>query len=472
MPKRHSSWLLTALIPAHLAAAQASVTGSVHDSIARAKLPGAVVQLVPADTSSRFRSTVVADSLGRFVIAGVPRGRYALGFFHPMLDSLGMEPTLREVVVTDTITLATDLAIPSPARLRAAICGDQATQSAVVLGVVRSARDSAPLAGAAIVAEWRELAIGRNGIANSVQRASATARDNGWFALCNMPSAGTMWLVAGLGADSTDRLEVQIPAEAFVRRELYLGTSQLTAAGARARTGDGRLEGTVTAVVGGLPLAGARVGIVDGPETNTNERGEFTLAELPAGTRMLEVRALGYYPDRRAVNVVPGALPVRVALATLKSVLDTVRVTASRFRERDYAAFEDRMRTTTGQFLTEKDVARIRPFYTTEVFRGVQGLRIGAASDTLISDFTPFLPPEFQHTPDRRILQRRVSGNWCVPSMWVDGNYIDSMGADDVDALLNPKVLVGIEIYTPVSVPMQFQRGLTGCGAIVIWTRR
>ncbi len=468
---RARRWLLLTLIPAHLAA-QATVSGTVHDSIARAHLAGAVVQLVPADTASRFTSTVTADSAGHYRIAGVPRGRYALGFFHPMLDSLGMEPTLRSVTVDDATPILVDLAIPSPARLRAAICGAQATESAVVLGVVRSARDSAPLAGAAITAEWLELAIGRSGIVNSVQHTTVTTRENGWFSLCNVPGAGTMWIVAGQGADSTDRLEVQIPSEAFVRRELYLGNSRAAAPGRRVRAGDGRMDGTVVTAVGGQPLTGARVGVLDGPEALTNERGEWTLGDVPAGTRMLEVRAVGYYPEKRAVNVVPGALPVRVALVTLKSVLDTVRVTASRFRERDYAAFEDRMRTGIGAYLTEKDFARIRPFYTTEVFRGVQGLKIGNASDTLMSDFTPFLAPEFQTTPDRRILQRRVSGNWCVPSIYVDGMYIDSMSADDVDALLNPKVLVGIEIYNPVSVPIQFQRSLTGCGAIVIWTRR
>ena len=45
---------------------------------------------------------------------------------------------------------------------------------------------------------------------------------------------------------------------------------------------------------------------------------------------MLEVRALGYYPDRRQVNVVDNGPPVRVTLSTLRAVLDTVRIRATR----------------------------------------------------------------------------------------------------------------------------------------------
>ena len=50
-----------------------------------------------------------------------------------------------------------------------------------------------------------------------------------------------------------------------------------------------------------------------------------TLAEAPTGTRMLEVHALGYYPERRRVDVVASSAPIEVKLSTLKAVLDTVK---------------------------------------------------------------------------------------------------------------------------------------------------
>lgn len=70
--------------------AGAAVSGIVRDGIARAPLVGAMVQLFGADSGSRFGRSAVSDSLGRFTLADVPDGRYTLGFFHPMLDSLGV----------------------------------------------------------------------------------------------------------------------------------------------------------------------------------------------------------------------------------------------------------------------------------------------------------------------------------------------------------------------------------------------
>lgn len=54
----------------------ATVSGIVHDSIARMPLAGAVVQLVPADSVASFVRTAISDSLGHFFLRDVPDGRY------------------------------------------------------------------------------------------------------------------------------------------------------------------------------------------------------------------------------------------------------------------------------------------------------------------------------------------------------------------------------------------------------------
>ena len=69
----------------------ARLSGVVHDSIAGAPLPGAFVQLVAVDSVDNFGRTERSDSLGRFAFTQLRAGRYVLGFFHPMLDSLGLE---------------------------------------------------------------------------------------------------------------------------------------------------------------------------------------------------------------------------------------------------------------------------------------------------------------------------------------------------------------------------------------------
>jgi len=45
------------------------------------------------------------------------------------------------------------------------------------------------------------------------------------------------------------------------------------------------------------------------------------------------------------------------------------------------------------------------------------------------------------------------------------------IGPDDVDTWVRPNEIAGIEVYTGDMVPIEFQRGLSGCGSIVIWTK-
>ena len=448
-------------------AAGATVSGVVRDSIAHAPLAGAMVQLVAADSLGRFGRTVVADSLGQFTVVGVPDGRYTLGFFHPMLDSLGVEPPLREVHVDGQRPMRADLATPSPARLRTAICGARSTfdSGAVVLGVVRDARDGTPAAGATVTGEWVELTFGPGGVVRRVPRLVATTKESGWFALCDVPSAGTMALAASRGADSTDLIEVQVPTDGFLRRELYIGAARTVVTGdgaprgdtlapprRRLHLGDGRLNGTV-ATIEGRPLVDAQVSIADGPQTRADERGEWTLVDAPLGTRMLEVRSLGYYPERRPVHVVAGAAPVRVALSTLKSVLDTVRVTA-RSNTRDRNAFEGRRRAGVGRFVTPQDIERRGVTFVSDIFRTVSGVRVDVDSSGI----------------EKRILMRGAHG-LCAPAIYLDGSHIDGITAGDIDVWVKPKDIAGIEVYPDASAPPQYQVALSGCGSILIWTK-
>src|SRR5262245_61861201 len=99
--------------------AGATITGVVRDSIARRPLSGAIVQLV-AGTDVR---SATSDSLGRFTIRDIPTGRHTIGFFHPTLDSLGLDAPQHEVVVGSNAAMRVDLAIPSGERIRATVCG-------------------------------------------------------------------------------------------------------------------------------------------------------------------------------------------------------------------------------------------------------------------------------------------------------------------------------------------------------------
>ena len=443
------------LFLAHVAGAQsrpgATVSGLVWDSLAHAPLAGARVQLVTADSLAAFSRTTISDSLGRFTFSDIGDGRYLAGFFHPMLDSIGIESPRREVRVSGAQPTYVSLAIPSAGRLEAAFCPIRATAAssarAVVVGVLLDARSREPIAAATVSADWLELSVGRGGIASHPGRRSTTTAENGWFALCGVPSGGTAFLVAERVADRTDTIEVKIPAEGFLRRELYIAAAQTT----------GPLSGSVVRLENGRPIADAEVAVIGGPRAHTNDRGEWSLSDAPAGTRMLEIRAVGFYPIRRPVDVAEGAPPVRSALSTMSAVLDTVKVTAARQIEQQ-VGFEQRHRTGQGYYITAEDVARRAPFETSDLLR----LTPSVVVDPLNHDSTS-------------ILMRGGIGdgpeNLCHPAIYINGTYMSHVGVDELDAWANPDEIVGIEVYARATMPPQFERQLSGCGSILVWTR-
>jgi hypothetical protein len=463
-----------------------TVTGVVRDSIALAPLSGAWVQLAEAGRQATSARTVLSDSLGRFTFDDVPFGRYLIGFFHPVLDSLGVEPPPRQVSVNRRRAARVELATPSAARIRTAICSavhGPATGGAV-LGVVRDARTRAAVAGASVTGEWLEVSFRRGGrIDHRRSSVSVTTAENGWFALCNVPARGMMYLRANREADSTDLIDLQVPASGFVRQELFVGPSRVVVIGdstpaadsllpvRRVRVGDGQLQGTIVAAGGGRLVAEALVRLADNPPVRANARGAFTIADAPLGTRMLEVRAVGYSQARLAVDVVSGVASVSVPLVSAKAVLDTVKVIVARAADRHASGFEDRRRSGAGTFLTAEQITRRGAFTTSDLFRQLRGTRIGFDYDTLETDGNPNALVDLNQLSDRRILMRGISGNWCEPALWFDGILIPELSAYALDGWVTPERLAAIEIYSEATVPPQYQRTRSGCGAILFWTK-
>lgn len=436
---RRIAFLATVLIP-QLAFGQAKVSGVVTDSLAHAPLARATVQLIARGDPSRAMSTE-SDSSGRFSFDGVPVGQYHLGFFHEILDSLGIDAPLKEVTVAGTTPVTVQLGIPSASRLKRAMCGAQATDetSAVITGSVRNEK-GAPAPAVTVSGDWFEYSIVRGGMSRRLARRTATTNESGFYALCDVPSGGVVALVANKGTDSTGTLEVQVPSDGFLRHEIYLG-----------RANSGRITGTVVSAIGLRPLAQATVSVIGGPQVRTNDRGEFTLTNAPEGTRMIEVRALGYYPDRRHVNIIEGTAPVRFTLSTLKAVLDTVKIRASRLALDE--GFTRRVRMGQGKFIGPEEVVRANPINTTDLFRRVPGVRMDDPRNAILirGAFDP--------------------SGYCEAAVFIDGKYMRTFTGEDIDDYVPPKNVAGIEVYSGAFVPAEFQVGLSGCGAIVIWTK-
>ena len=81
--------IATSCIPLASLAAQSSVIGTVTDSVNHHPLAGAMIQL--ANDSAKIVKSATSDSLGGFRIDSLAPGSYIIGFFHPTLDSLGLD---------------------------------------------------------------------------------------------------------------------------------------------------------------------------------------------------------------------------------------------------------------------------------------------------------------------------------------------------------------------------------------------
>lgn len=455
---------LLATLCSGLLPAQTTVRGAVRDSVGGTSLRGALVQLVAEDGGAAFARTVLSGEAGLFEFSDVPDGRYVLGFHHDALDALGLEPIARPVEVRNAQPVLVDLATPSPARYRRLVCGTIGDDGGVLVGLVRDAGTRDPAAGATVAAEWLEFAIAGTGISQRRPRREVRASGTGWYALCDVPRPGTLVLEAVRGADSTDRVEWTMSEAGVARRDLWVGRTVATAPATDStrapRGGTARLRGVVVAADGGRGLAGALVAVPGGPVARANASGEFTLAGAPTGTRVLEVRAVGHFPERRVVDLLDSTPPARFALSSLQAVMDTVRATAARSGAGNLAAFEQRRREGQGQYLGAEEIRRRAPVLTSDLFRAFRGVYWDGGD------------------PDAGIQMRGIFGERCAPTFFLNGAMMNALSANDLDLFVKPELIVGLEVYTPGTAPPQFQNygagesaGSNACGSIVMWTR-
>jgi hypothetical protein len=419
------------------------VTGVVWDSISKRQLLGATVQLVTADTLAPSARTATSDSLGRFTFDSVAAGRYRIGFLHPLLDSLGLQPRITEVSVDGHEAVNLTLALPSSSSVRFALCGPSHRAGGVFVGSALTASGRKPIVGATISAHWAELTFGGSRVAWRLQNQSGTTGEDGWFALCGIPESGTVAVALHLGTDSTDTVELDVPAGGLLRRDLFLGGGKTA-----------NVSGEVRAALDLHPESRARVKLANVGETAADTAGLWTLSAVPLGTRTLEVRAVRYYPTRTAVDVFEAMPHLTTRLSQLKAVMDTIRVTARANSDRHLSGFDQRRRSAVGRFLTASEISRQRSTVTSELLRGIPRVELLRTDTGTVIRF----PGTFRDA--------------CTPRVYLNAKELGEMSADLLDDLVSPHEIAGMEIYTGAGTPPQFSKGLGGgCGVIVIWTK-
>jgi len=458
-------------VPPSSAEATGAIEGTVYDSlITKAPLARATVYLVG--------TTFVAqsDSRGRFALDGVPAGEHTVTFAHPVLDSAGVQAPQVAVRVPAAGTTRVKVATPKGESLVKAMCpGPRGEQTGLLLGTVRDADTGAPLSGARVISRWFEMTIDKRGAHYETLQASAVGDDAGVFRLCGVPADIPVLVRATSGEQQSGRVEIYFSGSEVAFRDFTVSqrdTAARIVADSLLEKGSSdsvavalpRGSAVVRGVVrdqSGRPLANVNVGLLDRPGTvATDADGRFTLGGVPAGTQTMEVRAIGFALARRVVALRSGApTETVVSLDRAAQSLATVRVLGDRSSSRySRTGFEDRMRRSMGWFMTGDEIERKSGIYLGDVLR-----------------YAPGLIPNYTRAGRAYKMRANWGGEHCTPTYYLDGVRWIPLDKDpilELERFISLRDVYGMEVYGgQAGTPAQFDVG-SGCGAVVIWTKR
>lgn len=447
----------TSFLPQATASAQGSIAGTVVDSMHHRPVNGAFVQVV--EDSSKLTKSVDSDSLGRFRFDSLPVGSYIIGFFHPTLDSLGIELSPKRIAVRQGEEAHAALDIPSAWTIETQICRDAPMRDStgLLLGHIRDADTQQPREGTVTVL-WAELSIGKDGLKQVRQQIPAKSDAGGWFALCGVPSNANVNASALAGDQQSGWVSIRVPAGGLLLRDFLVSRADSTiavyAAGdttpaaarvpvATLRRGTARLSGVVRDYKG-KPVNNANVSVPGtGLEVRTQESGAYALSTLPAGTQAVEVRVIGLEPKSVSIDLMRNHLTtLDLTLDRPVQTLDAVRVYGT--GNSRIAEFERRVKSGWGHVLTPADIEKRHAIQASELFRTIPGVQVVRGRYGNV------------------VLLRN-----CRPTVYLNGMRLDDSGTTDIDQIANPDEITGIEVYTVANRPPEFWGN--NCGSVVIW---
>jgi hypothetical protein len=456
MAKRALLGLAVLLLPLATMRGQVIVTGRITDSLSKRPVVNALVQIA-ADSGSSARSAYT-DSLGTFRIDSVRPGGYLIGFFHPTLDSLGIDLLPKHFVAPGAGEQHVDLAIPSPHSLMTQLCRSPAPSDStgILLGHVRDAASRQPRVGSVTIVWW-ELIIGQGGIRRNRQQFPVKTDSLGYYALCGVPADAELTASAVSGDQESGFVQVRVPLGGLQIRDFLVSRADSTVtvyddsagatrvAVATLRRGRARITGQVHTDKG-KPVSNADVAVPGtGLGSRTQETGAFSLGGLPAGTQSVEVRAIGYEPKRVTVDLARDSLTtLDVVLDRPVQTLDAVKVYGK--GNTGINEFMRRARSGWGHVLTPQQIAKRNALQATDLFRMMPGVRV---------------------SPSRGFGNAVTLRGGCMPTVYMNGMRMDDSAATEIDQLASPSEITAVEVYNTAGRPAQFWGN--NCGSVVLW---
>ena len=425
---------------------KAQILGVVVDSLHGRYLSGADVVVEGAKT------TLQTDSLGKFRLDSLPPGTYQVGVFHAVLDTLDLTLLTAPFHLGPDSATVIVMAVPSAATLIRRLCPPHTAQgTSAVIGHVNDPETLAPVAGAEVSVAWTQFEVSKDfGIRQTPHLERDTTDSGGAFRICGLPSSLSASMQARRGSTVTGEIPIalgdQLP-------QLFSRILTLSATDSAHTTGNATVSGVVT-LEGSATNAGTRVELTG---TNsvamTDEKGEFTMRNVPSGTKVLLARHLGFNPESVPVDLT-SRQPQRVTIKLAKyvAVMDPVLVTARRTLALDKVGFNERRKSAMGYFLGPERLQRMHPIFLTDILRQVPGLRLS---------YTP---------QGETVSSSRGGGNGCV-QYWLDDMPWMSIEPGDLNDFVTGGEVVAVEVYQDTGTPARYIRAGGFCTTIVLWTR-
>jgi hypothetical protein len=240
------------------------------------------------------------------------------------------------------------------------------------------------------------------------------------------------------------------------------------------------LRGSVLSDSSDVPLKGAEVGI---PELSlvarTDSSGQFRLAGIPAGRRVVSIRLLGFAPVSHVLSFTAGdSTEADFTLVPMMLKLAGVTVKAAAPVVDKLADFERRRAAGFGHFLTRDILDKNENRRMSEIMALIPGQRTQRSKNSNAAwviggrGTQSFLRNCSQRDPSDAAKGATCA---CYAAVFLDGALV--FGGNDGEMLfdinsIQPRDIAGVEYYNgPATMPAEFNGTRLTCGALVVWTR-
>jgi hypothetical protein len=478
---RHQVLAALILLKASAYPQSVAVRGLAYDSLHGKPLSGAFIGIPGTNL------VAVSDSAGQFTFGAVPVGPHRFVMQHDVLDAVGLSAAGAQVVVTDGKALVT-IAVPSFTRLWKTVCGPTppGRDTGFVFGSVSHGKT--PLSRAVLRASWIDV-VGDSTALRTRQRALETETDStGTYTLCGVPTKASVSVRVSAAVGGTSADLPALGTERIMRRDLNVEIAAPQQAAAPVMT---TFTGHVVKSLDGAPISDADV-ILVGPRLSgsTNARGEFRIANVPAGSHTVQIRKIGFSFRDRVIDFPAGAGVEHTLQMSNITTLDSVKVTTRPYRDPNMDEFEERRKIGRGHFVTRAELLKAEGLTTGHFLQQVpnvvvhsggggeyvlgRGARCSATPPRVLPRTAPGVMCEIYYVPTEAEHNQGVPIA-CFARVFLD-NALMNVGTPTPPFNLRdvpPTQIEAMELYArSAEVPPKYANLNSGCGVLVIHTRR